>query len=91
MTADWEAQAACKPYPLDWFFPVRNNGRGGTFHLYDAARTICRQCPVRAECLADALEQETGSGCGYRYGMFGGLTPNERYTLDRHRRWQVPA
>ena len=37
------------------------------------ARKICAECPVKGECLADALM--TGD---VEYGMRGGLTPRER-------------
>jgi WhiB family redox-sensing transcriptional regulator len=42
---------------------------------YTIARNLCNRCPVRAKCLEYALANEE------TYGMFGGLTPNERRKL----------
>ncbi len=48
---------------------------------YTEARRICVACPIKDECLADALERERGAGRNYRHGMFGGLTPAQRHGL----------
>lgn len=40
-----------------------------------AARELCGDCPVAGDCLAFALQVEVPS---YRFGMFGGFTPEER-------------
>ncbi|AYD81653.1 WhiB family transcription factor [Streptomyces phage Kromp] len=63
-SADWGARAACAGQDTrDWF-------RMGT----PAPKTLatCRGCPVRAECLYDALTHETPNG------IWGGLTPVQR-------------
>jgi len=39
---------------------------------YTDARRVCRACPVAAQCLTHAIERDE------RYGMWGGLTPEER-------------
>jgi hypothetical protein len=57
----------------DLFFP----GRGG-YHHEHAAKTVCAGCPVRDECLTDALEWEVPSR---RFGIRGGFTPAERERL----------
>jgi WhiB family redox-sensing transcriptional regulator len=62
MTLHWWDRAACKPYPTDLWFPIGHGGCHGNGDLYDAARTICRRCPVRAECLDAALEEEADVG-----------------------------
>jgi WhiB family redox-sensing transcriptional regulator len=66
-TAEWLPLAACAPadvdpalfHPESWESPSR-------------AREVCGRCPVRRECLADALETKE------RFGIRGGLTPEER-------------
>jgi WhiB family redox-sensing transcriptional regulator len=40
-----------------------------------AAKAVCAKCPVRAECLADSLANET------RFGVLGGLSERERRKL----------
>jgi len=68
----WHPKAKCLDVKGDPFFPQRGN--------YSRALAICASCPVSAECLDEALTQETDALSG-RYGMRGGLTPDERYQL----------
>lgn len=42
------------------------------------ARKICRECPVRRECLQWAMEHENP---GHRAGIWGGLTETQRSHL----------
>lgn len=42
-------------------------------------RAVCATCPVRLECLADALDSRTG------FGVWGGMTERERRALLRRR------
>ena len=48
------------------------------------AKSICRSCPVRYECLADALDNRI------EFGVWGGMTERERRALLR-RHPQVPS
>jgi WhiB family transcriptional regulator, redox-sensing transcriptional regulator len=43
------------------------------------AKVICRGCPVRTECLADALDNRV------EFGVWGGMTERERRALLRRR------
>lgn len=45
---------------------------------YDWAKKVCRQCPVKQACLAAALDLEHEPGNTRRYGVWGGMTPDER-------------
>jgi hypothetical protein len=45
---------------------------------------VCKRCPVRSECLAEALDQETAAE-GYVFGVRGGLAARERVQLRRRR------
>ncbi|MBO0676886.1 WhiB family transcriptional regulator [Mycolicibacterium sp. S2-37] len=45
-----------------------------------AAKKVCMSCPVRAECLKEALEFEAEPG-SVRHGVWGGLTAHERTQL----------
>lgn len=73
---DWQEKAACRGVPTEIFFP---DNPGGQDNVYNKAREFCQRCEVTAPCLAYALEHETGQRC--RYGVFGGLSPRERYAL----------
>ncbi|MFF0597852.1 WhiB family transcriptional regulator [Streptomyces antibioticus] len=58
------------------------------------ARTICIvRCPVRSECLAYTKESEAGLHKDNRESVAAGLTPTERFRLDRKaaRRADDPA
>ncbi|MFB7596924.1 WhiB family transcriptional regulator [Streptomyces sp. NPDC056160] len=67
---DWQEHAACvREDPEKWF--AKNPA---------AALKICGRCPVRPECLYDAVRRERESA--YRpYGVRGGLTGPERRQL----------
>ena len=41
------------------------------------AKAVCMTCPVRAECLADALDNRV------EFGVWGGMTERERRALLR--------
>jgi WhiB family redox-sensing transcriptional regulator len=43
------------------------------------AKVVCATCPVRTECLADALDNKV------EYGVWGGMTERERRALLRRR------
>ena len=65
---EWMRDALCAQTSPDEFFP----DQGGSV---TAARSICRACDVRAECLAYALANHE------RYGIWGGKTERERRKL----------
>lgn len=64
-----DPRAACLGEPLSTFFPENSGSRR------DRALGLCRSCPVRAECLAAALEEEHGQP---KFGIRGGLTAKQR-------------
>lgn len=67
----WQARAACHTVEPDSLFVQGAAQR--------EARTVCQGCPVRLECLADALDSRT------EFGVWGGLTERERRALRRRR------
>ena len=72
---DWRDQAACRTEHPELFFPVGTT-EPALRHLAKA-RSVCHRCPVTERCLAWALET------GQRYGVWGGLSEDERYELQR--------
>jgi WhiB family transcriptional regulator, redox-sensing transcriptional regulator len=65
---DWDRHARCAGLPTDFFFSEDEDDR-----LY--AKSICRRCPVEADCLAHAIQhRELG-------GVWGGRTDGERLEL----------
>ncbi len=70
---NWQERSACKGLGPDWFFaPARSVG-------IRKALAVCAGCPVRAECLAYAEENEadeTDLDC--LAGVYGGLTAKDR-------------
>src|SRR5215475_13306908 len=69
MIADWPSQAACRTGNPDALFV-----QGAEQNV---AKRICRSCPVRYECLADALDNRI------EFGVWGGMTERERRALLR--------
>lgn len=78
LTADWRDAAACAGAETDVFFPHPKSGSD-----YREALAFCGRCPVADACLTDALLMERNNSD--RHGMRGGLTPEQRARLVKHR------
>jgi WhiB family redox-sensing transcriptional regulator len=80
---DWLAdpRVACREEDPELFFPV---GHAGPSHdQVVLAKAVCGRCPLRRQCLEYAL-----SGGGTTdYGIWGGLTEDERRE-ERSSRWR---
>lgn len=71
----WRQGAACRHADPDLFFPVGTTGPA--LRQIGEAIAICQACPVRAPCLAWALDQ------GITSGVWGGTTEDERRAIRR--------
>lgn len=69
-TTDWTEQASCRGR-TDEMFPEPT--------LQKRARQVCFGCPVRAQCLAEALDNQI------EWGVWGGKTERERRLILRRR------
>ena len=75
-TPSWMRRASCAgAADPDWWFPERGEHRAAG----QLAIMICQECPVRAQCLEYALQ-------GREYGIWGGLTEEQRKTPLARRR-----
>jgi WhiB family redox-sensing transcriptional regulator len=72
---DWRHHAACRDEDPELFFPIGNTGPA--LLQIEEAKSVCRRCPVREECLQFALET------GQDAGVWGGLSEDERRALKR--------
>lgn len=70
----WHHQAECRDEDPELFFPIGNTGPAQLW--IEDAKTVCRRCPVADACLQWALENA-------EYGVFGGMSEDERKTLKR--------
>jgi len=70
-SGDWTARSACRGTDPDELFVT-----GAAQHR---AKAVCLGCPVRTECLADALDSKV------EFGVWGGMTERERRALLRKR------
>src|ERR1700712_599377 len=68
---DWTARAACRGIDPDELF-VQGAAQ-------NRAKNRCMGCPVRTECLSDALDNRV------EFGVWGGMTERERRALLRRR------
>ena len=66
----WQTQAACTPDMGPLFFPAPNDP--GARH----AKAVCAGCPVKAECLTHALDND-------ERGIWGGTSERQRRTMQR--------
>ncbi len=67
----WAAQGACRNSDPDALF-VQGAAQ-------NRAKLVCMSCPVRTECLSDALDSRI------EFGVWGGMTERERRALLRRR------
>jgi len=73
----WWQRAACHGrVDLEWIEP--------TTRAKALCRTVCAACPVRAECLHTALVN------GEAWGIWGGLTPDERAEIAATNDYPMP-
>ena len=72
---DWRHIAACRDEDPELFFPLGNTGPA--LLQIEEAKSVCRLCPVREDCLQFALES------GQDAGVWGGLSEDERRALKR--------
>jgi WhiB family redox-sensing transcriptional regulator len=68
----WREHAACMGH-AEYFF---NDAKKTNVRQ---AKKICADCPVRLECLEHGMTHD-------EYGVWGGLTANERRVLKRNQR-----
>ena len=69
---EWQNDARCTEVDPEIFFPER----GGSSR---AARTVCAQCNVRAQCLEYALNNKE------QFGIWGGTSERERRRIRKER------
>ena len=76
---EWEFESACGPDTADLFFPDTYGHPRSHRQTPEvrAAKRICRECPVLAECARWALSSREP------HGVYGGMTPRERQGLLR--------
>ena len=88
------ATAPCLTEDPEMGYPATDGKRGKSHAEREAqAKTVCRRCPfeLRQECLGVAMKAEGTTGASGRHGVFGGLDPQERAALARHRNGEVTA
>jgi WhiB family transcriptional regulator, redox-sensing transcriptional regulator len=73
----WFDHAACRQMDPELFFP--DSDVRPAWAQVEAAKKVCRRCPVRGICLSRALDD------GQEAGIWGGTTEEERRRLRRRR------
>jgi len=68
---DWQLRGSCLGQPLEVFFPD-DDSRSIRRRREEAAKRICRQCPVLAECRDHAFRTPE------HHGIWGAMTAGER-------------
>ena len=80
----WRAKAACRGKPTEWWYPSRGAYGGGNGIRYGSddtleALAICEGCPVRSDCLHEALlVGEAG-----QFGIWGGVSERQRRRIRK--------
>lgn len=76
---EWMAGSLCGPEHQELLFPS-DRSKTASAAMEFAIRTLCSQCPVRADCLDYATTKPYE-----RHGVWGGMTPDERRNRIRRR------
>jgi WhiB family redox-sensing transcriptional regulator len=80
LVASWRQLAACRGRDTDAFYVSKD-----VLHPPDEIREVCESCPVRADCLFEALVHR-------EQGVWGGTTERQRkLLLRRYRRASCPS
>ncbi len=72
---EWQRNGACRGRDSGQFFHPDGERGASRLRREIAAKSICRSCPVRAECASHALAAREP------YGVWGGFTESERLRL----------
>lgn len=75
-SGNWWAHAKCRDHQPSLFFP--DGTTGVALDRIKAAKAVCSQCDVIAECLQFALVTKQESG------VWGGTSEEERRKMRRH-------
>lgn len=78
---DWRMAAICKDSNAELFFPIGSTGHA--LEMIDAAKEVCKVCPVAEPCLDFALDTNQEAG------VWGGYTEEERRSIRRERQTAV--
>jgi len=70
---EWQERGACRGIRVEFFFPPVDQEA-------DEAKAVCSMCSVQDACLEFAIS------AGERFGVWGGLTPQERQALVSQRK-----
>ena len=74
-SVDWTLDALCAQVDGDlWYVDLEGAGTG--MERRTAIR-ICGDCPVQAQCLNAAMRREQGMGRTSRFGIWGGVVPQQ--------------
>ena len=77
---DWQMDGACRGEDPSIFFHPEGERGPAREAREAAAKSICARCPVIAECAAHALAVREP------YGVWGGLSEDDREVIYRRRR-----
>lgn len=78
----WQKAGRCREIGPGAFVPATDHE---PLDLYRQARPVCAGCPVKAQCLEYALDLEGPVPTAGRSGIYGGLSPRQRYSVYRKR------
>ena len=86
----WWRRAACRDYPLDLFHPtVTGHKDKHDTTPEDRAKRVCARCPVRVDCLREALVSESARPSEKQNyerrlpsGVWGGQGERQRWEKD---------
>ena len=77
---DWQMDGVCRGEDPNIFFHPEGERGSARENRQNAAKSLCKRCPVISECAAHALAVREP------YGVWGGMTEEEREAIYSRRR-----
>jgi WhiB family redox-sensing transcriptional regulator len=82
---EWQQSAACRELPSEMFFHPEGERGPRRKNRENAAKAVCAACPVLTSCREQALK------LAEPYGIWGGLSEDDRLTILESRKPLNPA
>ncbi|HEY5882789.1 MAG TPA: WhiB family transcriptional regulator [Nakamurella sp.] len=82
---EWQTFGGCRGMDVNLFYHPPGESRRAKTQRINHAKTICQTCPVVGECASWALRTREP------YGIWGGLSEDERATILGLRNLRYPA
>jgi WhiB family redox-sensing transcriptional regulator len=80
---EWQEKSACRDLPTEMFFHPDGERGPRRRNRENTAKAVCATCPVMMQCREQSIALQEP------YGIWGGLSEDERFAMIRARQLKV--